>query len=323
MLAFVLTLEPVFSPKFVLFQDACDVCGGLVLDNLTTVNASSTARAVVSMASRDSDLRAWFTLAHSLRTTGDFDGSIILLWFGKREALMLCKLQPVVERLRLTVVCVFKPLAKREIHASVTGRSWDWVKLLSFTLTQFKEVIFLDADIIAVNRVDHLFSVPDGKDFMFTSGPYDLLNSGFFVFFPSLSHYAALIHLVRTGNYSKRDGWNHAGIVEGRNNHWNECQGLLYHYFMQVRNTGVEWEPSPIVSPALSVSRNRVNTTGVHFLGQHKPCPIANMKTKAPMDKEMWSSWPYTAWEESFGAVFGDEGFKATRCSWHIKTVHR
>lgn len=296
----------------------CDVCGGVVLDNLTTISATSASRrVVVSMANRAVDLLAWFTLARSLRHAGGFNGTIILMWFGKHDEPLFCRLDAIVAELRLTLVCVRKPLGKKDIHKSVTGRSWDWVKLLSFTLVQFQEVMFADADMIMINRVDDLFSFPRGKDFLFISGSGALLNSGSFWMLPSLSHYSALMKLVQTGTYRKRDGWNHAGIVKGKNNHWDECQGLLYHHFAQIGNTSYELVPSPVNSPEVIVR----NGTIVHFFGRLKPCPIAKMKPVDPVDTEMWSSWPWTAWEENFEAVFGDRGFEKTNCTRHVPTA--
>ena len=261
---------------------SCRECQGGSLGDLSTLKASGPLRhVVVSMASRDVDILAFLVLARSLRTAGRFSGDIVLMWFGNPQQDISCRYKQALEELRFKVVCVRQPLHEAEIHSSVTGRSWDWVKLLAFTLTDFDLGVFLDVDMMAIRQTNELWSglgLGAGsaqKQLAFVDGPKSLLNSGIFVFRPSMEDFTALTNLVRRGKYSELDGWNHAGIVSGKNNHWDECQGLLYHYFVQLHRGGVQlsrevWGASP---DGLSGSASIV-----HFAGSSKPCVLASMK---------------------------------------------
>ncbi|CAE7198541.1 unnamed protein product [Symbiodinium sp. CCMP2592] len=259
---------------------SCHGCRGGSLGDLSTLKATGPLRhVVVSMASREVDVLAFLVLARSLRAAGRFSGDIVLMWFGDPKTDISCRHKQAMEELHFRVVCVRQPLRETEIHSSVTGRSWDWVKLLAFTLTGFDLGVFLDVDMMAVRQIDELWSGLGAggaqTQLAFVDGPKSLLNSGIFVFRPNMEDFTGLTNLVRRGQYSELDGWNHAGIVSGKSNHWDECQGLLYHYFVQLRRGGVQlsrevWGASPY---ALSGSAGIV-----HFTGNSKPCVLASMK---------------------------------------------
>ena len=210
---------------------SCDCKAGSLAD-LKQVRASTKSRQViVTMASRDVDILAFLVLAKSLRTVGHFSGDIVLMWFGDVHQEISCKQMQAAEELSLRFACVRPPLRRKEIHDSVTGRTWDWVKLLAFTLTDFEIGAFVDVDMMATGPISELWrclgAETGRKQLAFADGPKSLLNSGLFVFRPSMEDFHALTGLVRRGEYSKSDGWNHAGIEPGRSNHWDECQGFL------------------------------------------------------------------------------------------------
>ena len=138
---------------------SCRECQGGSLGDLSTLKASGSLRhVVVSMASRDVDILAFLVLARSLRTAGRFSGDIVLMWFGNPKQDISCRYKQALEELRFKVVCVRQPLHEAEIHSSVTGRSWDWVKLLAFTLTDFDLGVFLDVDMMAIRQTNELWS---------------------------------------------------------------------------------------------------------------------------------------------------------------------
>ena len=164
---------------------SCHGCRGGSFGDLSTLKASGPLQhVVVSMASRDVDVLAFLVLARSLRAAGRFSGDIVLMWFGDPKKDISCRHKKAMEELHFRVVCVRQPLCETEIHSSVTGRSWDWVKLLAFTLTGFDLGVFLDVDMMAVRQTDELWGgLGAGSaqtQLAFVDGPKSLLNSGIF-----------------------------------------------------------------------------------------------------------------------------------------------
>jgi glycogenin glucosyltransferase len=89
-------------------------------------------------------------------------------------------------------------------------------KLNLWSLDQYERVIFLDADTLVLQNIDHLFDLP--KDITFAASPElgfpDCFNSGFMVLSPSATTYAELTKLA--GEIESFDGGD---------------QGLLNVYF--------------------------------------------------------------------------------------------
>lgn len=119
---------------------------------------------------------------------------------------------------------------------------YNYSKLRIWQLTQYQKVIFIDADLIVLNNLDHLFTYPQlsavGKD------KY-LFNSGLFVIEPSHCMFRVLMEKISTlGSYNGGDQgflneaftwWhrfhsrvNHLKVFQGPNDAKREIPDNLY-----------------------------------------------------------------------------------------------
>lgn len=139
-----------------------------------------------------------------------------------------------------------------------------YTKLHVWQLVEYRRVVFLDADTLAIQALDSLF---DEREYPLTAhqvaaapdiGWPDCFNSGVFVCVPSRDTYAALVEFsVTDGSFDGGD------------------QGLLNDFF-----SGTKWvrlpfvynvSPSAVYSYAPAYRRYKDQIKLVHFLGAVKP----------------------------------------------------
>ncbi|KIK94755.1 glycosyltransferase family 8 protein [Paxillus rubicundulus Ve08.2h10] len=138
-------------------------------------------------------------------------------------------------------------------------------KLHVFRLTQYTKAIFLDADVLPIRPLSHLF----GLDHEFSAVPDvgwpDIFNSGVMVLSPGEDKFKELQQLLKTkGSW---DGADQGILNEWRGNNWNR---LSFTY-----NT----TPTAAYTYAPAYERFGSQISAVHFIGSHKP----------------WHSIPYRA----------------------------
>lgn len=138
-------------------------------------------------------------------------------------------------------------------------------KLHVFRLAQYSKVIFLDADVLPLRPLSHLFHL----DHEFSAAPDvgwpDIFNSGVMVLSPSEDKFTELQELLKTNG--SWDGGDQGVLNEWRGGNWNR---LSFTY-----NT----TPTAAYTYAPAYERFGSQISVVHFIGPNKP----------------WHSIPYRA----------------------------
>lgn len=150
----------------------------------------------------------------------------------------------------------FKLLGRPELERTYT-------KIHVWRQTQFQRIVFLDADTLPLQNLDHLFDLTDGLD---ASTPIaacpdigwpDIFNSGVFVTIPNNSLYNTLVGRARAG--LSFDGGDQGLLNQFFENRW---QRLPFTY-------NVTPSASYQYTPAYQHFKHKVNI--VHFIGSQKP----------------------------------------------------
>ena len=92
-------------------------------------------------------------------------------------------------------------------------------KLHIFRLTQFSKIIFLDADVLPIRPLSHLFTLPHEFSAVPDVGWPDIFNSGFMVLSPGEDKFTEVMTLSKTkGSW---DGADQGLLNEWRGSNWN------------------------------------------------------------------------------------------------------
>ncbi|GJN89831.1 hypothetical protein Rhopal_002820-T1 [Rhodotorula paludigena] len=142
-----------------------------------------------------------------------------------------------------------KLLGRLDLAASLT-------KLHLFRLTQFRKVVFLDADTLVLRPLSHLFNTPARFAAAPDQGWPDAFNSGVFVAEPSLETFGALVDMMR-----ERGSWDGGD------------QGLLNDYFDDWHRLSFTYNvtPSAFYTYAPAYRRHGQGVSVLHFIGADKP----------------------------------------------------
>ncbi|KAK7465365.1 glycogenin glucosyltransferase [Stygiomarasmius scandens] len=138
-------------------------------------------------------------------------------------------------------------------------------KLHVFRLTQYSKIIFLDADVLPIRPLSHLFSTPHEFSAVPDVGWPDIFNSGVLVLSPGEEKFSELQQLLKSkGSW---DGGDQGLLNEWRGSNWNR---LSFTY-----NT----TPTAAYTYAPAYERFGSKISAIHFIGPNKP----------------WKSIPYRA----------------------------
>ncbi|KAG9007282.1 glycogenin glucosyltransferase [Tulasnella sp. JGI-2019a] len=130
-------------------------------------------------------------------------------------------------------------------------------KLHAFRLSQFDKVIFLDADILPVRPLAHLFALPYAFSAVPDVGWPDIFNSGLMAFQPGGDKFDEIMQIVRRkGSW---DGGDQGVLNEWRGSDWNR---LSFTY-----NT----TPTAAYTYAPAYERFGKEINAIHFIGANKP----------------------------------------------------
>ncbi|CAA7265924.1 unnamed protein product [Cyclocybe aegerita] len=138
-------------------------------------------------------------------------------------------------------------------------------KLHIFRLTQFKKIIFLDADVLPVRPISHLFNIPHEFAAAPDVGWPDIFNSGVLVLNPGEDKFTELYQLIKS-----KPSWD--GGDQGILNEW---RGDDWHRLSFTYNT----TPTAAYTYAPAYERFGSQISAIHFIGSNKP----------------WNSLPYRA----------------------------
>ncbi|KAL0951524.1 hypothetical protein HGRIS_008208 [Hohenbuehelia grisea] len=130
-------------------------------------------------------------------------------------------------------------------------------KLHVFRLTQYSKIIFLDADVLPIRPLSHLFTLP----YEFSAAPDvgwpDIFNSGVLVLSPGEDNFTELNQLLKSkGTW---DGGDQGILNEWRGVDWNR---LSFTY-----NT----TPTAAYTYAPAYERYGSKISAIHFIGPNKP----------------------------------------------------
>ncbi|KAF5384986.1 hypothetical protein D9615_001307 [Tricholomella constricta] len=130
-------------------------------------------------------------------------------------------------------------------------------KLHVFRLTQFSKIIFLDADVLPIRPLSHLFTLPHEFSAAPDVGWPDIFNSGVMVLSPGEDKFTELVELLKTrGSW---DGGDQGILNEWRGRNWNR---LSFTY-----NT----TPTAAYTYAPAYERFGSQISAIHFIGPNKP----------------------------------------------------
>lgn len=139
---------------------------------------------------------------------------------------------------------------RRDLHSAFT-------KINLWRQTQFRKIVYVDADIVAYRAPDELFNLPHPFSAAPDIGWPDLFNTGLMVLTPNMGDYYALTAMARRG--ISFDGAD---------------QGLLNMYFKNSFNRlSFSYNVTPSAHyqyvPAYKHFQSGINM--VHFIGPEKP----------------------------------------------------
>ncbi|OCH94665.1 hypothetical protein OBBRIDRAFT_768953 [Obba rivulosa] len=130
-------------------------------------------------------------------------------------------------------------------------------KLHVFRLTQYSKVIFLDADVLPIQPMSHLFSLSHEFAAVPDVGWPDIFNSGVLVLSPGENKFNELMELQKT-----RGSWD--GGDQGLLNEW---RGHDWHRLSFTYNT----TPTAAYTYAPAYERFGSQIRAIHFIGPNKP----------------------------------------------------
>ncbi|PVG03215.1 hypothetical protein CPB86DRAFT_749350 [Serendipita vermifera] len=140
-------------------------------------------------------------------------------------------------------------------------------KLHAFRLTEFSKIIFLDADILPLQPISHLFLTPHEFSACPDVGWPDIFNSGLMVFEPGENKFQEMWELLKTkGSW---DGADQGLLNEWRGSNWNR---LSFTYNVT---------PTAVYTYAPAYERFGATIKAIHFIGQNKPW--ASIPWRAPI----------------------------------------
>jgi glycogenin glucosyltransferase len=133
-----------------------------------------------------------------------------------------------------------------------------FTKIALWRQTQYRKIVYIDADVVALRNLDELFDIEDSFAAAPDVGWPDAFNSGLMVLTPDMGDFWALQALAQSG-----DSFDGAD------------QGLLNQYFEHrpwkrlsfayncTPNAEYQWEPA--------YRYHKSNIKAVHFIGKRKP----------------------------------------------------
>ncbi|KAF1843120.1 glycosyltransferase family 8 protein [Cucurbitaria berberidis CBS 394.84] len=205
----------------------------------------------------DSYLPGAAVLAHSLRDAGTTKKLAVLVTLETLSADTLAQLKVLYDYL----IPVERVRNANSANLYLMGRpdlAFAFTKIALWRQTQFRKVVYLDADVVALRALDELFNI----DAPFAAAPDigwpDAFNSGVMVITPNMGEYWALQTMAATGD-------SFDGADQGLLNQYFEhrpWQRLKFTYNC-TPNAEYQWEPA--------YRYYKRDIGAVHFIGKDKP----------------------------------------------------
>lgn len=246
----------------------------------------------VMMGNREIDLIRFFVLSKSIRDSGS-DYNIIFLHFD--DNFNPYNYRDTFNKLNLQLQFVNNPIDTKQIQhkeylSHIENKEWDFIKLIPWTLTDYSKVLFMDADMLVLQNIDHLFDLE--YDFVYTDGRISPLNSGIFLLKPNLTTFYGLQHFIYNTKFDIYNGWHNMGRAT-RHYAIEVCQGIFYYFFIKSGKFHTHYIPREIynnMSPQCHKNTTEDAIKIVHFTSWQKP-PQPPNKLTHPFQNKIHEKW--------------------------------
>lgn len=165
-----------------------------------------------------------------------------------------------------------------------------FTKIALWRQTQFAKIIYMDADMVAIQNLDHLFQL----DAPFAAAPDigwpDAFNSGFMVLTPNMGDYWALQTLAQSGD-------SFDGADQGLLNQYYQSKSWhrLSFTYNCTPSAEYQWEPA--------YRYHKSNIKAVHFIGKDKPWVKGRPQNPGDgMYRELVNQW-WTTYDRHYKQV--------------------
>ncbi|KAK7749464.1 glycogenin glucosyltransferase [Cytospora paraplurivora] len=240
----------------------------------------------VTLLLSDTYLPGALVLAHSLRDAGTTKKLAVLVTLDSVsvEVSVFDYVLP-VPRIRNEQPANLDLMNRRDLHSAFT-------KINLWNQTQFRRIVYLDADVVAYRAPDELFDLPQPFSAAPDIGWPDLFNTGVLALSPSKTDYEALLALAEKG--ISFDGAD---------------QGLLNIYFKDNYNRlsfSYNVTPSGHYQYVPAYRHFQSSISLVHFIGSAKPWSLgreASSGGSSPYD-EMVGRW-WAVYDSHYGQTEG------------------
>ncbi|KAL6166251.1 glycogenin glucosyltransferase [Exserohilum turcicum] len=213
--------------------------------------------AYITLLMSDSYLPGAAVLAHSLRDAGTTKKLAVLATLDTLSADTVAELKALYDY----VIPVERIRTANPANLYLMGRpdlAFTFTKIALWRQTQFRKLVYLDADVVALRALDELFDIEASFAAAPDIGWPDAFNSGVMVITPDMGEYWALQTMAATGD-------SFDGADQGLLNQYFEhrpWQRLKFTYNC-TPNAEYQWEPA--------YRYYKRDIAAVHFIGKNKP----------------------------------------------------
>ncbi|KAI4714435.1 hypothetical protein J4E89_000115 [Alternaria sp. Ai002NY15] len=213
--------------------------------------------AYITLLMSDSYLPGAVVLANSLRDAGTTKKLAVLVTMETLSADTISELKALYDYL----IPVERIRNANPANLYVMGRpdlAFAFTKIALWRQTQFRKLVYLDADVVALRALDELFDIEASFAAAPDIGWPDAFNSGVMVITPDMGEYWALQTMAATGD-------SFDGADQGLLNQYFEhrpWQRLKFTYNC-TPNAEYQWEPA--------YRHYNRDIAAVHFIGKNKP----------------------------------------------------
>ncbi|ORY14951.1 nucleotide-diphospho-sugar transferase [Clohesyomyces aquaticus] len=205
----------------------------------------------------DSYLPGAAVLAHSLRDAGTKKKLAVLITLETLSADTITELKSLYDYV-IPVEHVRNPNPANLYLMGRPDLAFAFTKIALWRQVQFRKIVYLDADVVALRSLDELFNL----DAQFAAAPDigwpDAFNSGVMVLTPNMGDYWALQTMAATGD-------SFDGADQGLLNQYYEHRNWhrLSFAYNCTPNAQYQWEPA--------YRYYKRDISAVHFIGKDKP----------------------------------------------------
>ncbi|KAF2742753.1 glycosyltransferase family 8 protein [Sporormia fimetaria CBS 119925] len=239
--------------------------------------AAASQDAYCTLLMSDSYLPGAAVLAHSLRDAGTQKKLAVLYTPETLSADTVEKLKSLYDFL-IPVEHIRNPKPANLYLMQRPDLVFAFTKIALWRQVQFRKIVYLDADMVALRALDELFDI----DTDFAAAPDigwpDAFNSGLMVLTPNMGEYWALQTMAASGD--SFDGADQ-GLLNQYYQHKN-WHRLSFTYNC-TPNAQYQWEPA--------YRYYKPNISAVHFIGKDKPWSSVRTSSDAGVYNELVARW--------------------------------